>query len=89
MTTQHPLITPQWFVAYTHSRAERKVHTEFVSLGTYAILPLREIRRRAEGHTHYFDVPLFSNYVFVQTTASQLATLSRIQGGGLFRLIRG
>lgn len=90
METQHlravkpyrepPQLKLQWFVVYTHARSERKVHTKFVERGCNSFLPLRTIRRRTPQGIRDLEVPLFSNYVFVQTTRNRLASLSRVPG---------
>ena len=75
-----PQLKLQWFVVYTHARSERKVHAKFVERGFTAFLPLRTIRRRTPQGIRELEVPLFSNYVFVQTTRNRLASLSKISG---------
>ena len=80
MKTTHPHLTPQWFVVYTHARSERPVHTKLVEMGFNSFLPLRTIRRNTHQGVRDLEVPLFSNYVFVQTTANRVASLSNVPG---------
>ncbi len=75
-----PQLKLQWFVVYTHARSERKVHTKFIKKGFNSFLPLRTIRRRTPQGMRALEVPLFSNYVFVQTTRNCLASLSKTPG---------
>lgn len=77
---QPPQLELQWFVLYTHARTERKVHTQLVKRGFNSFLPLRTIRRRTPQGMRELEVPLFSNYVFVQTTRNHLASLSKVPG---------
>ena len=75
-----PQLTVRWFVIYTHARSERQVHAKLVEMGLNAFLPLRTIRRKTRRGMRNLEVPLFSNYVFVQTTPNRIASLSKIPG---------
>lgn len=75
-----PQLAARWFVIYTHARSERQVHTKLVEMGLNAFLPLRTIRRKTRQGVCDLEVPLFSNYVFVQTTSNRITSLSKIPG---------
>ena len=75
-----PLPTTRWYVIYTHARSERQVCGKLVARGLNAFLPLRTIRRKTRQGVRDLMVPLFSNYVFVQTTPNRLASLTKIPG---------
>ena len=86
MSTKPSQLTLQWFVIYTHARSERRVHAKLVASGINSFLPLRIIKRRTARGFQLLEVPLFSNYLFVQTTAHRVARLPAIPG--MARLVR-
>lgn len=69
-----------WFVAYTYPRAEKKVHERIIRFGSTSFLPLIQQERIWSDRVKRIEVPLFSNYVFVQTREQNLPILARIHG---------
>lgn len=78
-----------WFVAYTHPRAERKVHLRIQEIGYESFLPLYKVKRVWSDRIKFIEVPLFSSYVFVQTFERNLPKLSDIYGISRFIAFQG
>ncbi|MEL6635525.1 MAG: UpxY family transcription antiterminator [Bacteroidota bacterium] len=74
----------KWYVAYTHSRSEKKVYAHFQHQALEAYLPLHRIKRQWSDRSKWVEVPLFSSYVFVKTTADRLYALRAIDGVARF-----
>lgn len=68
----------KWYVAYTFSKSEKKVHSKFKALGFESFLPLRLEKRKWSDRVKYIETPLFPGYVFVYTTKDQLMKLEKI-----------
>lgn len=57
---------PLWYVLYTRSRHEKKVHEYLMERGLENFLPLRTISRRWSDRVKKMQEPLFKGYVFVK-----------------------
>ena len=70
----------KWYVAYTYSKSERKVHQRIKELGIESFLPLHRVKRQYSDRIKLLEVPLFTSYLFVKTTESILPQLLSIEG---------
>jgi len=73
-----------WYIAYTQSRFERKIHTRIQRLGIQSFLPLHKVKRKWSDRIKIVEVPLFPSYVFVNTTSSMVSRLKTINGLSTF-----
>ncbi|MEM1319009.1 MAG: UpxY family transcription antiterminator [Bacteroidota bacterium] len=72
--------TDQWFVAYTYSRSEKKVHRNLCRMGLEVYLPVQKVRRKWSDRIKIVEVPLFTSYVFVHTTRPMIPRLLGTDG---------
>ncbi len=79
-TSTPPMNQLQWYVAYTHSNTEKKVHTRVLNSGIESYLPLQTVKKKWSDRIKTVEVPLFSSYVFVKTTEEQIPRLMGIDG---------
>ena len=70
----------QWFVAYTYSRSEKKIHTRMQQLGIESYLPMHKVRKQWSDRIKIMEVPLFPSYLFVHTFEVNLPKLSQMHG---------
>ncbi|MEL6864665.1 MAG: UpxY family transcription antiterminator [Bacteroidota bacterium] len=70
----------KWYVAYTCSRSEKKVHTNIQERRIQSYLPLQKVQRQWSDRQKTVELPLFANYVFVHTTEDQIPALNGING---------
>lgn len=70
----------KWYIAYTHSNSEKKVHSKVLNLGIEAYLPLHKVKRKWSDRTKIVELPLFSSYLFVKTTEEKIPKLMGIEG---------
>jgi len=75
---------PQWYVAYTYSRSEKKIDTRIRQLGIQSFLPLQKVKRKWSDRFKFVEVPLFPSYVFVNTTEDKIPQLKSIDGIATF-----
>lgn len=61
-----------WFVFYTKSRHEKKVHDLLVRRGYEVFLPLQKVMRQWSDRKKKVVVPLFNSYIFVSIHAHQI-----------------
>ncbi len=54
-----------WYVVYTRSRAEKKVHDELVINNIECFLPLQKKLRQWKDRKKWVEMPLMSGYCFV------------------------
>lgn len=71
---------PQWFVAYTFSRSEKKAYTNLCRMGFEAYLPMQKVQRKWSDRVKTIEVPLFTSYVFVRTTEPMVPHLLGTHG---------
>ena len=57
---------PQWFVAHTRSRHEKRVHEQLQLKQVENFLPLYRSQRNWNGRNATVDLPLFPGYIFVR-----------------------
>lgn len=54
-----------WYVVYTRSRYEKRVHEELLKQGIEAFLPTQKTIRQWSDRKKVVELPLFTGYVFV------------------------
>lgn len=69
-----------WYVAYVHSRSEKKVAERLSRLHITHYLPLVKTVRQWSDRKKTVTVPLFNGYIFVQSTAEALTQIRMVQG---------
>ena len=57
--------TKKWFVIYTKSRSEKKVHQSLLDNNIEAFLPLYKTVRQWSDRKKTVELPMFNSYVFV------------------------
>ena len=87
--------TPQWYVAYTYSKFERKVLKQVVDAGYEAYLPVHKVYRKWSDRVKQIEMPLFPSYLFINTLECCLHELKDMAGiaqfvafGGKYATIR-
>lgn len=58
----------KWHVAYTMPKSEKKAYLKLTQLGVGAFLPLQKVVRIWSDRKKKLEVPLFPNYIFINTT---------------------
>lgn len=71
---------PHWFVAYTLSRFEKKVHERLKMMSVYSFLPLHLVMRKWSDRNKRVEVPLFPNYIFVCLPKKEMYKVLTIPG---------
>jgi transcription antitermination factor NusG len=71
-----------WFAVQTWPRHEKKVRLGLKEKGIHSFLPLRREKRQWSDRQQWIELPLFSNYVFVQipVTSESRAKVLRTRG---------
>lgn len=59
---------PEWYVAYTYPKAEKKVQSKLEKIGIQSYLPLHQIIRDWSDRKKKLIVPLFPSYIFINST---------------------
>lgn len=70
----------EWYVLYTTARAEKQVELKLQAEGVETYLPLHKCPRKWSDRVKMVEMPLFSSYIFVNTTDEKLRTLIRVNG---------
>jgi transcription antitermination factor NusG len=71
---------PQWFVAYTIARSEKKVYDRLLVEGFECYMPTYTTMKQWSDRKKKVQLPLFTSYVFVRITESKLANILKIPG---------
>lgn len=69
-----------WHVIYTYSGFEKKVNNVLLKNKFNTYLPLQKVARQWSDRKKIVEVPLFPNYIFVQTSAKRRFDILNIQG---------
>lgn len=69
-----------WYVAYTMSKAERKVKERLDKAGIESYLPLQSVIRLWNGHKKQVTVPVIPGCIFVRIPVQDISTISSTQG---------
>lgn len=72
--------TKAWYVVYTTPRAEKQVQQRLEEQGVEVFLPLHLSPRKWSDRVKMVEMPLFSSYLFVNTTRAALYDLTRVNG---------
>jgi transcription antitermination factor NusG len=70
----------QWYSVYTKPRSERKVSESLTRKKIENYLPLNRIVENLNANRKIVDEPLFSCYLFVRATKTQLLELKKLSG---------
>ncbi|WP_121667591.1 UpxY family transcription antiterminator [Mesonia aquimarina] len=70
----------QWYAVYVKSRAEKKVNDRLDQQGFEAYCPLKTEVRQWSDRKKKVQVPYFSSYVFVKTTAKNRLEVLKTPG---------
>jgi transcriptional antiterminator RfaH len=71
---------PQWFAAYTHSRAEKKVARELQKQGIEHYLPLIKTLKQWSDRKKKVEEPLIRSYIFVRISPKEYRTVLQTPG---------
>lgn len=69
----------QWYIAYTFPKAERKIYKKLELIGVTSYLPLHDVIRTWSDRKKKLTVPLFPNYIFIYTSASECYNLLSVK----------
>ena len=69
-----------WYVAYVHSRSEKKVAERLTKNRIEHFLPLIKTVRQWSDRKKMVSVPLFNGYLFVHCTAEMLTQVRMVTG---------
>lgn len=60
-----------WYVLYTYPQSERKADTKLRQMGITSYLPLHKVIKQWSDRKKVLEVPLFPNYIFVNSSPHQ------------------
>lgn len=80
------MMQSKWFVFYTKSRHEKKVHELLVRRGYEVFLPLQKVVRQWSDRKKKVEVPLFNSYIFVYIPEYRVSEV--VQTPGIAWVIR-
>jgi transcriptional antiterminator RfaH len=72
--------TPQWFAAYTRSRAEKQVARELEKQGIEYYLPLYTTIRQWSDRKKKVEEPLIRSYIFVHIVEKEYLPVLQVPG---------
>lgn len=70
----------KWYVVYTKSRAEKKVHQHLIENGIETFLPLYKTIRQWSDRKKTVEVPLFNSYLFVKISEKESSKVRQTPG---------
>jgi transcription antitermination factor NusG len=73
-------IKPNWYVLFTVPNLEKKIHQELGRKKIKAYLPMQRVIRQWSDRRKELHIPLFPNYVFINTTEQERFGLYDIKG---------
>ena len=73
-------VKTNWYVLYTIPNLEKKVHQELGKKKIKAYLPMQRVIRQWSDRRKELRIPLFPNYVFINTTEKERCGLFDIKG---------
>jgi transcription antitermination factor NusG len=74
-----------WFAVQTRPRYEKKVSLGLKEKGIHSFLPLRVEKRQWSDRQQWIELPLFSNYVFVQIPVTSESRVKVLRTSGVLR----
>lgn len=70
----------KWYALYTRSRWEKKVSEQLNKLNIESYCPLNKVIRQWSDRKKVVEEPLFTSYVFVRITKSQMSQVRTVIG---------
>ena len=70
-----PEASKSWYVVYTRSRAEKKVHAGLTINNIDSFLPLQKQLRQWNDRKRWVEVPLLTGYCFVHISKKEYLTV--------------
>jgi len=77
----------QWFVLWTHSNTERRVHDHLKGKGFETFLPLMKAWSRRRGVQSTIVLPMFPGYVFVRHALDKRSYVEILKAPGVVRVL--
>ncbi|MXV49685.1 UpxY family transcription antiterminator [Pedobacter sp. HMF7647] len=69
-----------WYIIYTFPNLEKRIYNELVKKCIHAYLPMQRVIRQWSDRKKELQIPLFPNYVFINTTEKERFKLFNISG---------
>ncbi|EOR93408.1 NusG antitermination factor [Arcticibacter svalbardensis MN12-7] len=69
-----------WFIAYTYPNFEKKIYGELIRKNLKAYLPMQRVIREWSDRKKEIQMPLFPNYIFINTTEKERISFFKING---------
>jgi transcription antitermination factor NusG len=76
-----------WFAVQTRPRHEKKVDAELREKGIRSFLPLHRERRRWSDRYQWIELPMFSQYLFVQLPPTGELRVRVLQTAGILQFV--
>lgn len=73
-------VKTNWYVIYTFPNLEKKIHKELEKKSIIAYLPMQRVIRQWSDRKKQLFIPMFPNYVFINTTEKDRGELYNING---------
>ncbi len=74
-----------WYIVYTFPNLEKKIYNELTKKNIKAYLPLQNVIRQWSDRKKEIKIPMFPNYVFINSTERERFNLLKI--GGVLKFI--
>lgn len=69
----------KWHIAYTMPKSEKRAYLKLTQLGVGAFLPLQKVVRIWADRKKRLEVPLFPNYIFINTSDANRFEILRMK----------
>lgn len=79
------VLKSNWYIVYTFPNLEKKIYNELTRKKIRAYLPLQNVIRQWSDRKKEIKVPMFPNYVFINSTERERFSLLKI--GGVLKFI--
>jgi transcription antitermination factor NusG len=79
------VLKSNWYIVYTFPNLEKKIYNELTRKKIKAYLPLQNVIRQWSDRKKEIKVPMFPNYVFINSTERERFRLLKI--GGVLKFI--
>ncbi len=74
-----------WYIVYTFPNLEKKIYNELTKKNIKAYLPLQNVIRQWSDRKKEIKIPMFPNYVFINSSERERFNLLKI--GGVLKFI--
>jgi len=74
------VLKSHWYIVYTFPNLEKKIYNELTKKKIKAYLPLQNVIRQWSDRKKEIKVPMFPNYVFINSTERERFNLLKIAG---------